>query len=447
MKKDNSVQQKERKYKEYLKNNPLPLPSKEQVDWLDAEIGMFCHFGINTFYNKEWSDGSLDPIKFNPTKLDCNNWVKVAKDMGAKYMILTAKHHDGFCLWPTKTTDYSVKSTPYKEGKGDIVKEFIDACKKEEMPVGLYLSPWDRHEPCYANKEEYDKFYLAQLTEILTSYDVDMFEIWFDGAGSEGREYDWDSIMAVCNKHHPKAMIFSMGKPTIRWVGNELGYAPDPNWCVLKMGKDFTEMEKTEIKGVGLLLESCDGLGNYWLPAECDVPIRKRFFIRLWFYHPHSRLFLRSYRHLIRLYEKSVGRGANLLLNLAPNRDGLIDRLDAKRARQLGAEIKRRYNKNNIVAKTQGEGEILTISLEQKQKINCVVLQEEISEGQRVREYEVEYLGQEGKWEILSKGTSIGHKKIDRFKSKKVKQVRINITNSLAPPILKNFSLLFIKNK
>jgi alpha-L-fucosidase len=421
-------------YKKYLETNELPLPTEEQVLWLEAEIGMFCHFGVNTYSNLEWSDGTVSPSVFNPTKLDCNQWVKSAKELGAKYMILTAKHHDGFCLWPTTTTDYSVKSSPFKDGNGDVVKEFLDACKKENMNAGLYLSPWDRHEPCYQDKEAYDKLYITQLTELLSSYDTDMFEIWFDGAGSVGREYDWASMMDVCHKYHPKAMIFNMGEPTIRWVGNEDGLAKESNWNVMKMGKDFTQMKTEDIIGVGLKLKENHGFGNIWMPAECDTTIRKGH----WFYHTDDEKSLRTLDKLLEIYEKSVGRGANLLLNLAPNREGLIEPSDAKRTEELGDEIRRRYS--NPLSTSKGEGKIIEMELEKEEEIDCIILQEDIRKGQRVRDFHIECLkGDE--WIPLSKSTSIGYKKILHFNKTTVKKIRIVITNTLADPIVSNIAL------
>ncbi|MBD3352208.1 MAG: alpha-L-fucosidase [Candidatus Lokiarchaeota archaeon] len=419
------MKNKEEKYKQWLKTHSLPRPSVEQLQWLEMEIGMFAHIGVNTYNNKEWSDGSLDPECFNPKKLDCNQWVKVAKDLGAKYYILSAKHHDGFCLWPTNTTDYSIKNTPFKNGKGDLIEEFISACHKGGIKPGLYLSPWDRHEPCYADKDAYDKFYLEQLEELLTWYKWEPVEIWFDGAGSKGRKYDWHSIMNLVEKHAPHAIIFNMGIPTIRWCGNEKGYAPYPNWYVVNKSDIF---DYTFDKG------ETDGLGDYFLPCECDTPIR-RF---LWFYHTFSRIFLRSKKKLIDIYENSVGKGANLLLNLAPNRDGLLNPADAKRARWLGEEIKKRYGKP--LAQKSGIGDELIINLPENTKIHSTIIQEDIKFGQRVRQYELQYKDGQN-WAVLVNGSSIGHKKIDRFRPVKTNKIRLKITQWLKEPKIKNFSV------
>lgn len=408
----------------WLEDNPLPKPSQQQVEWLEAEIGMFSHIGVNTYHNTEWSDGSLDPSCFNPYNLDCEQWIDVAEALGANYYVATAKHHDGFCLWPTNTTDYSVKSAPWKEGEGDVVGELAQACKRRGMKFGIYLSPWDRHEPCYKDKDAYDKFYLEQLEELLTWYDIDIFELWFDGAGSEGRTYDWESIMDLCKRYAPNAMIFNMGTPTIRWCGNEAGFAPYPNWYVISR-------ENVDKFAWGSV--DADGMGDYFIPAECDTPIR-RF---LWFHRKWSRLFLRSKRKLLEIYEKSVGRGSNLLLNLAPNREGLLDKTDAKRATWLGSEIEERYGR--AISQTTGTGSDLNLDLDGPQTVNSVIIQEDIREGQRVRQYVLEY-EQNGRWHHLLTGSSIGHKKIDNFRKINAEQLRLRFTKYWLEPIISNFS-------
>ncbi|MHA1112363.1 MAG: alpha-L-fucosidase [Promethearchaeota archaeon] len=430
-------------YRTYLDTHSLPVPSSQQIEWLETEIGMFCHFSINTFYNKEWSDGTLDISKFNPKMLDCEQWVRVAKELGAGYMIVTAKHHDGFCNWPTNTTEYCVRNTPYKNGKGDVVREFIEACKKYDMKIGIYLSPWDRNQErfgCYKDEKAYDEYYCKQLTELLTRYDTDFFEIWFDGAGSEGHTYNWDKIVGVIKQHQPQALIFGMGDPTIRWVGNEYGYAPYPSWYVLNSPGGFAEMEKIEITGVGLYLRDSYGLGNRFIPPECDVPIR-RFH---WFYHTNDRLLLKPLKLLIDLYDKSVGRGCNLLLNLAPNRDGLIEKSDAKRAKQLGALIRERYS--TPIKEINGKKGVssLEIVLDSPTEINCIISQEELSTGQRIREYHLQ-VWSENQWNIVYEGSTIGHKKIDHIKSVKTSKIRLTVINSLLPPTIKHLAVFNIQ--
>lgn len=401
----------------------LTLPTTAQLVWQELELGMFVHFGINTFHNVEWSEGNLDPKTFNPTKLDAEQWVRVAQSLGAKYLIFTAKHHDGFCLWPTETTDYSVKSSPYKEGQGDVVAEVVAACRKQKLQVGLYLSPWDRHEPSYKDKTAYDKFYVRQLTELCTRYGP-LVELWFDGAGSEGREYDWPSIIGVVKQHQRPAMIFNMGEPTIRWAGNEDGVAPYPLWNVVPEAEvpDFA-------RGRG----KTDGTGTVWLPAECDVPIRNG-----WFYHTDNEHTLKPLDKLLDIYEKSVGRGANLLLNVAPDRRGLIPEADARRAKELGDEIQRRYAKP--LATKSDSGFTIPIFFDKPERVNCVISQEFLYQGERVRAYAVEVLAA-GAWQTVATGSSIGHKKIDRFATVEASAVRLRVTESVDLPQLRTFAV------
>jgi alpha-L-fucosidase len=245
------------------------IPTPAQLAWQrEHPFALFCHFGINTFYGREWSDGTLDPAGFAPDALDGRQWVAVAKDAGAAHIILTAKHHDGFCLWPTETTDYSVRSSPWRGGEGDVVAELAEACREGGIGLGLYLSPWDRHDPDWAARPEvYDARYIAQLTELCTRYGP-LVELWFDGAGSEQHPYAWDDIMAVARQHQPDAMIFNMGDPTIRWVSNEDGLASDPCWyTVSELDTSIYVDSKSGVQG-----------GARYLPPECDVPIRRHWF-------------------------------------------------------------------------------------------------------------------------------------------------------------------------
>lgn len=411
----------------------LIKPSENQIQWADAEFGMFCHFGMNTFVNKEWSNGTFPPSKFNPTKLNCEQWVSTAKEAGINYMILTTKHHDGFCLWQTKTTDYCVRNSPWKNGKGDVVAEFVAACRKHDMKFGFYLSPWDRHEPKYQDKDAYDIFYTAQLTELLTLYanHDEIFEIWFDGAGSAGRVYDWKRFMAVIKEHQPHANIFGMGDHTIRWVGNESGYAPYPTWNVAPSGgKDdyLRSIGQTKIPG------------EYWIPAECDVPIHHFH----WFHHTGFKgiiykkmLFTKD--KLVELYERSIGHGANLLLNLAPNKEGLLAEVDINRLNEMVAEVRRRYSK--ALATTSGKGKEIILKLPLKTNANAVIIQEDIREGERIRKYHLEALI-DGQWSIISceePGIAVGHKKIDKFSSLITDAIKLIVEESIEEPIIRNF--------
>ncbi|MBU6399338.1 MAG: alpha-L-fucosidase [Verrucomicrobia bacterium] len=400
----------------------LVVPTRDQVAWEDLEVGMFCHFGLNTFHNLEWSDGRLDPRSFNPTHLDADQWVRVALSLGAKYLMFTAKHHDGFCLWPTATTDYSVRNSPYQNGHGDVVGEVVAACRRHHLKVGLYLSPWDRHEARYKDKAAYDRFYARQLTELLTRYGK-LVEIWFDGAGSEGRQYDWPTIIGAVKEYQPHAMIFNMGAPTIRWAGNEAGFAPDPNW-------DVVPADQTLQFAFGR--GHTTGTGTVWLPAECDVPIRGG-----WFYHTDNEASLKSLDRLLDIYDKSVGRGANLLLNIAPDRDGLIPAADATRAREFGEAIGLRYGQP--VCSAAGRGVALELRLRPPRAVEAAIIQEDLRRGQRVQAYEVN-AWVKGGWVTVAHGTSIGHKKIDRFGPVQTDRLRLRLTETLAQPVIRRFA-------
>ncbi|MNI02982.1 Alpha-L-fucosidase [compost metagenome] len=401
----------------------LAKPTKQQTNWQDLELGVFCHFGINTFCDQEWGDGTDSPALFNPVALDASQWVRTAKQAGFKYFILTAKHHDGFCLWPTQTTNYSVQSSPWKNGQGDIVRECADACREEGISFGLYVSPWDRHEPCYSDKAAYDDFYAAQLTELLTQYGP-LIEIWFDGAGSEGREYDWPRIISLVREHQPDAMIFNMGAPTIRWVGNEDGVAPYPCWNTAETAKVSMFSDDT----LSWLTET-----SAWVPAECDVPIRKDH----WFWHPNDESSLHSLEHLLDIYYRSVGHGCNLLLNVAPDNQGLLPQVDVDRLLELGDEIRLRFSQP--IAHTSGEGDVFELIFDSERSVNHVISMEDITYGERVREYVLE-AWQAGAWVQLVSGSAIGHKKIDRFETMVTQRIRLSIVSSIEQPFIRQFS-------
>ena len=371
----------------------LPTPSQLQLNWQAQEMGMFCHFGINTFYAKEWSNGTLDPAAFNPTRLDARQWVETAQAAGMHYLIFTAKHHDGFCLWQTETTDYSIKASPYKNGCGDIVEQVARACQDAGLHFGLYLSPWDRHEPCYPNPKAYDDFYIRQLTELCSRYGQ-LFELWFDGAGSEGRVYDWSRIMEVADHYQPQAMIFNMGKPTIRWVGNEDGLAADPNDYVID--------------------------GQY-LPPECDVPIRQN-----WFWQPDDLQTLKSIEHLLAIYYRSVGYGANLLLNVPPDRTGLLDARDAARLLEFTQALRQRFA-DPLPAALQQEGTLVSITFHEPVSFDHLVLQEDLRHGQTVDGYRI-CLGDQ----LIAHRRTIGHKKIETFPVVQADHLQIELNSPQA---------------
>jgi len=385
---------------------------------------MFCHFGINTFCDQEWGEGTDSPRLFNPTALDARQWVRTAKQAGFRYFILTAKHHDGFCLWPTATTEYSIKASPWHGGAGDVVRECADACREEGIGFGIYVSPWDRNAACYSDPAAYDDFYAAQLTELLTGYGP-LVEVWFDGAGSEGREYDWKRIIGLVKRYQPQAMIFNMGAPTIRWVGNEDGVAPYPCWNTAETARVsmFTDAQLKWLPETPA-----------WLPAECDVPIRKKH----WFWHPNDESSLLSLDELMDVYYRSVGHGATLLLNVSPDNRGLFPDADSERLLEFGEEIRRRFGKP--LTEAAAETGRLEAELEPPAVVDHAVLMEDIRHGERVLDYALEALV-DGKWIELVRGSAIGHKKIDRFAPVQTGRLRLNVLESSAEPVIRSFTV------
>lgn len=363
---------------------------------------MFFHFGVNTFNDREWSDGTLDPSTFDPDALDAGQWVRVAQDAGAAYVIVTAKHHDGFCLWRTATTDYSVRSSPWRGGAGDVVRELADACRRHGMRLGLYLSPWDRNASCYSDPQAYDAFYLAQLRELCTGYG-ELVELWFDGAGSEGRKYDWTAIADLVDELQPGAMIFNMGRPTIRWVGNEDGLAADPvEYAVSRTQLSmFTHLtaELTE---------------ELYLPPECDVSIRPG-----WFHQPAEEP--KSVEHLLAIHYASVGLGANLLLNLPPDRHGRIPESDVARMREWKAELDRRFA-TPWPATIRADGDEIAIDFGDEVTIDHLELSEHLDDGQQVSDHTV--TGPDG--EIVRAGT-IGVRRLHAF-APVIRTLRVHLT-------------------
>lgn len=410
-----------------MTTNALPVPSRAQLRWQDWELGMFCHFGINTFTGNEWGDGTDSPALFNPSAFDARQWADVAVRAGFKYLILTAKHHDGFCLWPTRTTDYSVKSSPWRNGEGDVVREVADACRDAGIGFGIYLSPWDRHEPCYTDKEAYDDFYAEQLEELLTGYGP-LVEVWFDGAGSEGRAYDWRRIIGLVERHHPEAMRFNMGVPTIRWVGNEDGVAPYPCWNAASEARTsmFTKDMLTWLPET-----------PRWVPAECDVPIRKRS----WFWHEGGERNLYTDDELIDIYYRSVGHGCNLLMNLAPDDRGLIPDADAQAAIRLFDEMRRRFGRPLAEWSGGAGGYETLLAFDGPLRFDHAIIAEDLSYGERVRSYVLEALAEDGGWAELARGSAIGYKKIDEFQAVSAIAVRLRVLEADASPMIRSLAV------
>ncbi|MGA7205025.1 MAG: alpha-L-fucosidase [Specibacter sp.] len=386
-------------------------PSPAQLTWQKDGFGMFFHFGLNTFHGKEWSDGTLPASSFNPTALDAEQWVQTALDAGAKYVVLTAKHHDGFCLWPTATTGYSVASSPWRDGAGDVVAEVAAACRKLGMKLGLYLSPWDRNAACYPDQEAYDEFYLAQLRELCTNYG-ELCELWFDGAGSQGREYGWTRIAALIDELQPGAMVFNMGAPTIRWVGNEDGLAADPVTYVVDQ-TDFSNYTVHTAK-----LEQA-----LYLPPECDVSIR-----RSWFWHPDDAP--KDLEHLLAIYYRSIGLGANLLLNLPPDTRGLLPEEDVARMREFAGEVRRRFQApRTATLRAAGPGRWVA-GFAGEITLDHLVLAENLVDGQRVTSHRISTA--DGR--VLVEAGTIGSQRIHVFSAATATELVIELDG--AEPML-----------
>ena len=438
------------------------IPTPIQVEWQKMEYYMFIHFGPNTFTDMEWGHGDEDPKVFNPTRLDCRQWAATAKAAGMKAIIITAKHHDGFCLWPSNYSTHTVRESAWKDGKGDVLKELSEACKDYGLKFGVYLSPWDRNHPAYGT-DEYNEVFANTLTEALSNYGQ-VFEQWFDGANGEGpngkkQVYDWDKFISVVNNLQADAVIFGSPYRTIRWIGNESGYANKTNWSTF-IADDKVNDPTFQILGRGI-----EG-GDQWLPAEVDVSIRPG-----WFFSSSTNDKVKSVGKLMDIYYSSVGRNSNLLLNVPPDRNGLIHPNDSVRLIELrkvldesfktnlinGAKAKannvrgsaKKYSEKNLFDNnydsywTTDDDKLsasIEISLNGKQTFNRIVLQEYIPLGQRVKSFNIEYWNND-KWDIIDKQTTIGYKRILCFPMITTEKIRINIEESLACPVLNEVAL------
>ncbi len=415
---------------------PLARPSAPQVAWQRDELAMFLHFGVNTFTDREWGDGKEAPAIFDPAGLDARQWARTAKDAGFRAMILTAKHHDGFCLWRSATTRHSVASSPWRGGAGDVVREFVDACSAEGLRAGLYLSPWDRNHPTYGDSPAYNDVYAAQLTELLTRYGP-LAEVWFDGANGEGpngrrQVYDWPRVFGLVRRLQPDAVIFSDAGPDVRWCGNERGVAGNPNWSTVD--PKVVSFPGQSGPGVEAALQNGHRDGSVWRPAEVDVSIRPG-----WFYHPAQDGRVRTVENLVELYFTSVGRNSKLLLNVPPTRDGLIHSVDAsrlsgfraRRAELFGAPVKLR---RPSFRPRQHGGAQIEWELERASQPRIARLAENITRGQRVASYRLEG-SQGGQWQELASGSTIGHAKLDRLAAgPPIRRVRVVIEEWIDQP-------------
>lgn len=405
----------------------LAVPTEAQAAWHDLEVGMFIHIAPQTWQDSETDNLSTPLAAINPEQLDTDQWVRVAESMGAKYIVIVAKHEGGFCWWQTQTTDHGVRNTPWRGGKGDVLADLSASCRKRGMGLGVYLSPQDRihgvgvggkaKEP--ARQAEYEKLFRDQLTEVLTRYG-DMMEVWFDGS----LVFDVGDILAA---HAPNAMVFQGPQATIRWVGNEEGVAPYPAW------NGVLAPPESGKKWGDYTAEDGNPAGARWLPNECDARIRAT-----WFWKTNNERTLKGVPQLMEMYERSVGRGGVLLLNNTPDRSGLIPEPDARRSEEFGAEVQRRYGV--AAADVSGKGAELLVMPSSPTRIDRVVIMEDIVEGERVREYTIE--GEDdGQWKPLAHGTAIGHKKIDRFGAVTVTQVRLRITKAAGEPRIRRLAI------
>ncbi|WP_308551602.1 alpha-L-fucosidase [uncultured Mediterranea sp.] len=416
------------------------VPSPQQLEWQQMELTAFLHFGINTFTDREWGDGKEDPALFNPTDLDAEQWVRTLKEAGFKMVLLTAKHHDGFCLWPTKTTKHSVASSPWKDGKGDVVKELRDACTKYDMKFGVYLSPWDRNAECYGDSPRYNEFFIEQLTELLTNYG-EVHEVWFDGANGEGpngkkQVYDWDAFYKTIQRLQPKAVMAIMGDD-VRWVGNERGLGRETEWSttVLTPGVYARSTENNQRLGIHNTsqdLGSREMLKNatelFWYPSEVDVSIRPG-----WFWHESENGKVKSLKHLADIYFQSVGYNSVLLLNIPPDRRGHIHEADVARLKEFAAYRQQAFADNRVKKGHKmwdaASGDQRVYKLKPSSKVNVVLLQEDIARGQRVESFRVEgRVG--GQWQLLGEGTTVGYKRMLRFPEVEAEALRITIGSS-----------------
>lgn len=444
-----------------------PIPSERQLAWHDLEYYGFVHFNMNTFSDMEWGMGDEDPADFNPTALDTRLWAKVAKEAGMKGIIITAKHHDGFCLWPSAYTEHSVKNTPWKGGKGDLIQELREACDEFGLEMGIYYSPWDRNHADYGTPA-YITYMRNQLTELLTNYG-EIFEVWFDGANggtgyyggaNENRYvdkltyYDWPNIYALVRELQPGAVLFSDGGPDVRWVGNEDGYAYETTWSNLMRDSVYAGMPEYPEK-----YASGQEDGTHWVPAEADVSIRPG-----WYYHEYEDHKVKTLPQLLDIYYNSIGRNAALLINFPVDRRGLIHEKDVEQIMKLSAKIQEDFaqdlaqkaklsasnergrgfeikqvlneDKNKYWAAEDGviHNEIL-IKFPQKQTINRFMVQEHIALGQRVKGFTLEAKTADN-WKIIHTGTTIGAKRILRLEDIETDELRFTIIDAKASPTL-----------
>jgi len=452
------------------------VPAERQLRWQALEFQAFVHFGMNTFTDREWGEGTEDPKVFDPTALDANQWVEAVKAAGIRGLIVTAKHHDGFCLWPSRFTEHSVKSSPWREGKGDVVAEVADACRKGGLAFGVYLSPWDRHEPSYGDSPRYNEHFKNQLRELLTQYG-EISEVWFDGACGEGpngkrQVYDWAGYFALIREFQPGAVISIMG-PDARWIGNEAGVTRESEWSVIPVAGDDDLPDEKNPGGIAHLDAQSQDLGSFgriaevarlggrllWYPGQVDVSIRPG-----WFYHAAEDGKVKTLGQLLDVYYNSVGGNAQLLLNIPPDKRGRIHENDARRLKELGDRLRatfainltegRKYEmvfETTLVDGVDEHGrptgyskrgvDVFSCALGEARSFDVAMLMEDIRQGQHVEAFALDVwdgagpvtdqnlLGQTG-WREIARGTTIGWKKLLRFPTVTAEWVRVRILRS-----------------
>ena len=413
-------------------------PAPQQVTWQDLEFGVIIHFSTNTFLDREWGDGTADPSVFNPGEFDPDQWMKAIRDAGARYVVLVAKHHDGFCLWPTEQTSYSVKSSPWRGGKGDVVGDVARSARKYGLKFGVYLSPWDRHEPKYKDAPAYDNYYQAELTELATNY-RELVEFWLDGAGSAGHIYNFPRIIETLRTYQPNTIVFAdtglFEYGDARWAGSESGRIRYENWNVIDRH--------------GYLR---------WRPVEADTPLRNLH----WFWHPKDEASLKSLKELLSLYDDSVGHGAQLMLGIAPDRRGLLPESDVARLEEFGKALSERYSHNlardhlpasaEVTAALDGDPDTfwsapenshhstLEVSFPGAVTFNRALTMEWLNAGQRIQKYSID-VWDGTQWKTVAAAEAIGHKKIDIFAPVTASRVRLNILSSSDAAAIREFQI------
>jgi len=447
-----------------------PIPNEHQLAWQELEYYAFIHFNMNTFTNMEWGYGDEKPVQFNPTALDIRQWARVAKEAGMKGIIITAKHHDGFCLWPSEFSEHSVKNSPWQNGEGDLIRDLSEACKEFGLKFGVYLSPWDRNHPDYG-KPEYISYFRNQLRELLTNYG-EIFEVWFDGAnGGDGyygganeerrvdkkSYYDWPTTIKLVRELQPQAVIFSDAGPDIRWVGNEKGYANETTWSPIYRDSVYAGMPDFQRFAAG------QENGTHWVPTETDVSIRPG-----WYYHPEQDDQVKSLSKLVDIYYNSVGLNSSLLLNLPVDTRGLVHENEVANLNALATFLKTTFSKNYAlkqqiktssttkgydvnalidndldtywVSETKDEKPTIELRLQSAEELNTFMIQEYLPMGQRVKSFSFEVLA-EGEWKKIYEGSTIGNKRLIRFETQKIEGIRFSVTSAKDRVVFSNMGL------